>query len=212
MTLTRFTRKMFKKSSNRTTVAVAIVSVYLLAVNLNFYRRSLLGSEHRQLAKDLGGGDCDIEPLADFEEAAEGSVKTLLTSYPGSGKRFTWQVIRGITNHEVADDWDFSGFLKHNPLTVKTSWPHNEGVWSWDDEMDQVILLIRNPRWAWVPPYHTMRYELNYSEHWLGSYAQLYMVYTTRPIVDDWIVWREQNFETEIENWANHIDFWMEGK
>ena len=199
------------KSSNRTTVAVAIVSVYLLAVKLNFYRRSLLGSEHRQLAKDLGGGDCDIEPLADFEEAAEGSVKTLLKSYPGSGKRFTWQVIKGMTNHEVADDWDFSGFLKHNPLTVKTSWPHKEGVWSWDDEMDQVILLIRNPRWA-LPSYHAMRSELNYSEHWLGSYARLDMVYTIRPVVTDWIVWREENFETEIENWANHIDFWMEGK
>ena len=209
MMLTRFTRRVFK--TYRSTAAFAVVSMYLMAVNLSYYRRALLKAEHRQLAKDLGGGECDIEPLADFEEAPADATKTLLTSYPGSGKRFTWQVIRGLTNYEVADDWDFSGYLKYNPLAVKTSWPHKQGVWSWEDEMDQVILLIRNPRWA-LPSYHTMRYELDYSDSWLTTFHRLDFAYTSRPNINVWKDWRDEHFEEEVQAWADHVDFWMSGK
>jgi hypothetical protein len=79
MMLTRFTRRIFK--TYRSTAAFAVLSMYLMAVNLSYYRRALLKAEHRQLAKDLGGGECDIEPLADFEEAPADATKTLLTSY-----------------------------------------------------------------------------------------------------------------------------------
>lgn len=55
--------------------------------------------------------------------------KTLLASYPGSGKRFTWAIIKALTNMEVADDWNFSERLTDGskPIAVKTSWPHKEG-------------------------------------------------------------------------------------
>ena len=197
--------------SNKVVAAIAVVSMYLLAVNMNIYKRSMLSDQHRALAKHLGGGDCSIGPLAEIAEAPESAVKTLLTSYPGSGKRFTFQVIKGLTNHDVADDWDFSGLLKHNPLTVKTSWPHKEGIWSWENDMDQVILLIRNPRWA-IPSYHTMRYELNFSQDWLSTFTNMEFVYTKRPNIKVWNEWRDANFETEIVRWFGFIDFWMQGK
>eukprot|EP00551_Chaetoceros_affinis_P007178 CAMPEP_0203669204 /NCGR_PEP_ID=MMETSP0090-20130426/5640_1 /ASSEMBLY_ACC=CAM_ASM_001088 /TAXON_ID=426623 /ORGANISM="Chaetoceros affinis, Strain CCMP159" /LENGTH=128 /DNA_ID=CAMNT_0050533825 /DNA_START=58 /DNA_END=441 /DNA_ORIENTATION=+ len=59
---------------------------------------------------DKGGGDCDIG--SPFEDAPNSptpnTTTTLVTSYPGSGKRFTWAVIKALTNYEVADDWNFS--------------------------------------------------------------------------------------------------------
>jgi len=45
----------------------------------------------------LENGDCDISVVAEKESADEGGKKTLLASYPGSGKRFTWNVISGLT-------------------------------------------------------------------------------------------------------------------
>lgn len=68
------------------------------------------------------------------------------------GKRFTWSVIKALTSHDVADDWNFSQKLNANPVAIKTSWPHHEGIWNWGNQMDQVLLLIRNPRWA-IPSY-----------------------------------------------------------
>ncbi len=78
---------------------------------------------------DKGGGACDIgSPVEDAPNfPAADTTRTLVTSYPGSGKRFTWTVVKALTNYEVADDWDFSGKLNKNPLVVKTSFPHREG-------------------------------------------------------------------------------------
>merc|ERR1712007_161203 len=135
---------------------------------------------------------------------------TLLTSYPGSGKRFTWMAIKALTNHEIAGDWDFSGTLDLKPLTVKTSWPHHEGNWNRGSKMDQVLLLVRNPRWA-IPSYHNLRYELNYSNGYADSVKRILNTYTSRPNVKQWEDWRDANAETEIDLWAEFIDFWMSG-
>ncbi len=67
--------------------------------------------------------------------------------------------IKALTNHEIAGDWDFSGTLDLKPLTVKTSWPHHEGNWNWGSQMDQVLLLVRNPRWA-IPSYQYVIYTM----------------------------------------------------
>jgi hypothetical protein len=37
-------------------------------------------------------------------------------------------------------------------------------------------------------------------------------VYTVRPIVSDWLQWRDVNFEDEMQNWVDFIVFWMEGE
>ena len=85
---------------------------------------------------DQGGGACAIEsPVEDaLLTPSKDSTKTLLASYPGSGNRFTWTIIKALTNYEVADDWDNSGKLHSNPLTAKTSWAHKEGTWSWKSD------------------------------------------------------------------------------
>jgi len=205
-----FKKVALPKRNIKTVVAIFAVSMYVMLVNINMYNRHRILSQYRELAKDLGGGNCEIEPLAEFEEAPEGATRTLLASFPGSGKRFTWSVIKAMTNYEVADDWDFSGKLKHDPLTVKTSWPHKQGVWSFEDHMDQVILLIRNPRWA-LPSYHTLRFELDYADNWLDSYVNLAQVYTKRSNIATWEDWRDERFEEEMQNYIDFLDFWMSG-
>ena len=144
---------------------------------------------------DKGGGDCDIgSPVEDAPNSiTANTTTTLVASYPGSGKRFTWTVIKALTNYEVADDWNFSEKLHKNPLVVKTSWPHKEGTWSWDKQMDQMLLLMRDPRRA-IPSYHTMRWELDYAKNWLESFVRIPDTYRERPTVEKWESWRDSRF------------------
>lgn len=190
--------------------AFCVCAMYALMVNINMVQRARILTETRELAAVLAGNECTIEPIAEHVSVPADATKTLLASYPGSGKRFTWNIISAFTNHAVADDWNFSGTLNQDTLAVKTSWPHQDGVWSWGSMMDQVLLLVRNPRWA-IPSYHTMRYELDYSTSWGDSYTRIPFTYTERPAKAAWETWRDGNFEKEMERWANFIDFWMSG-
>jgi len=192
------------------TAGFALASILFLAVNMNVLETSFLLKEHRALTKLLENGDCDISVIAEIESAEEGAVKTLLASYPGSGKRFTWNVISGLTNHITADDHNLSGHLDQNPLVIKTSWPHQEGVWSWGDSMDQVILLVRNPRWA-IASYHTMKYELNFATDWESTMRRMSNVYKERPAIQVWNEWRNEHFGAEMRNYVDYIDFWLSG-
>ena len=53
----------------------------------------------------------------------------------------------------------------------------------------------------------------NYSDNnWYSSYLRIPFVYTHRPPVEDWDLWRDAYFESEMQNWLDFIDFWMEGE
>ena len=188
-------------------LCVAITYAFMVNINLSRRARAIEEERERRLATDLGGGQCKLTPPSKVV-SDENSTKTLLASFPGSGKRFAYEVIEGLTDHAAGDDWNFSGH--DDALHVKSSYPHHEGTWTWGDKMDQMIMLLRNPRWA-LPSYHTMRFELDFSESWAQSYARIPYVYTVRPAVAQWETWREENFATEMDNWVNFINFWMDG-
>lgn len=139
---------------------------------------------------------------------ADDTTKTILASYPGSGKKFTYSVIEGLTDHKAGDDWNFSN-NGPDTLHLKTAYPHKEGVWTWGDKFSQAVLLIRNPRWS-LPSYHNMRFELDFSSNWAESYVRIPFVYKSRPDVEKWESWRDVHFDEELENWSNYIKFWME--
>ena len=105
------------------------------------------------------------------------------------------------------DDWDLSQNGDH-VIAKKTSYPHPEGAWAWGNTMDQVILQLRNPRWA-IPSYMTMRHELQYSQNWTESFGRKEFVYTERPSQAEWEIWRDLKFNTELDRWGWVIDFWM---
>ena len=132
------------KSKRGFVFCAVIATMYMSMVNTNLNRRARMLQEHQEMmilsgeemrdliTEDLGGGDCDIgNPTQDGNPSPDNATRTLLTSYPGSGKRFTWTVMKALTNGEVADDWNFSEKLSKKPLVVKTSWPHKEGRWAW---------------------------------------------------------------------------------
>jgi len=193
-------------------VLVVGYSMYSNAT-LEHRARKLVAERERQrelITIDHGGGNCTIgSPFEDAPYyASENSTKTLVASYPGSGKRFTWSIMKALTNYEVADDWNFSDKLHKNPLVVKTSWPHPQSPWSWGNQMDQVLILMRNPRRS-IPSFHTMRWELDYAKDWLSSWYRQPDTYRERPTVEMWEKWRDAKFNKEIDNWFNFYDFWM---
>lgn len=191
----------------KTLGCLAFVVLYALNVNINMAERSRLIEEERRLSINLGEGEC-LLTQATNKVAEPGATKTILASYPGSGKRFTYSVIEGLTDYKSGDDWNFSTYGDET-LHLKTSYPHQEGTWSWADKYDQMLLLIRNPRWA-LPSYHNMRFELDYSTNWSESYVRIPFVYQSRPTVASWVTWRDINFEKEMNNWVKYVQFWME--
>lgn len=184
------------------TIVIALIPLVVL---LNVARDQKRVS--RFLSINLGGGACLWTPPEPLEKDL--NTTTMIASYPGSGKRLAWHLLEALTGKVTGDDWDLSQNGYDSILTMKTTWPHPEGVWLWGDTMDQVILMVRNPRFA-IPSYHTMKHELNWSQSWSYSFSRIPFTYTERSPVQGWNSWRDANFEREIENWCAYIDFWME--
>lgn len=109
------------RKPKRVLAKFVVSAVLLLNLNANLMERSSILSEHRSLTRALENGGCSIEPVSEFKTPDANATRTLLTSYPGSGKRFAWLIMSALTNYDVADDWDFSGNLNENVLTLKTS-------------------------------------------------------------------------------------------
>jgi len=97
---------------------------------------------------------------------------------------------------------------------MKTNYPLHDGTWwfdaAFDDNLNQAVLLVRNPRWA-LPAYQHLLYEIEYSTSWYRSYQLQYHTYTKRPPLEDYLRWRELRFDIEIKKWGWFMDFWMEG-
>jgi len=91
---------------------------------------------------------------------------------------------------------------------IKTQYPNIEGIWSWGEKMDQVALLIRNPRWA-IASYHTVLYEIHYAHDWETAYKYYNRLFSMRPPQSAWIRWRDYKFHDEVFLWKEFIHFWM---
>mmetsp|Transcript_22276 Transcript_22276/g.33796 ORF Transcript_22276/g.33796 Transcript_22276/m.33796 type:complete len:473 (+) Transcript_22276:86-1504(+) len=165
----------------------------------------------RKLSITLPEGQCIWTHAQALGENAN-PYGTLFASYPGSGMRVTWQQTEGITGIQVGDDFHLGGPNAYGKTgLVKTQYPHLEGIWSYSDNMDQTILLIRNPRWA-IPSYHTFLYEVEYAHDWETAYQYLNLTFQGRDpdSMENWIKWRDYRFEEEMNLWCWFIDFYME--
>ena len=175
------------------------------------YRRALRAVDRarRDLSINLGNGAClwtPAEPLP----ATDDVPRTLLASYPGSGKRFAWRVVEGLTGLAVGDDW-----LHWNPdadlseakhvATIKTSYPHQESrdwlmetphgaatSWgTWHDEFlnATTIYIVRNPRDA-IRAYQDTKKELAYAIDWDEAQSRRGQLYSRHARVESWDNWR----------------------
>merc|ERR1712079_56560 len=108
---------------------------------------------------DFGDGNCQWTQAVSVVDDSD-PYYTLITSYPGSGMRFTWQQTEGLTGTFVGDEFNFNGDIKAG--VMKSHYPHPEGTWGFTHPIDQTALLVRNPRWALIS-YHALIWELSYS-------------------------------------------------
>lgn len=65
--------------------------------------------------------------------------------------------------------------------------------------MDQVFLLVRNPRFA-IPSYHTIKYEINADKESKSNDEK-----------ESWESWRDAHLNEELDRWGEYIEFWMQG-
>lgn len=183
-----------------------LIVVLLMAVVLTWRIRSAPTWEARRRLQQLPV--VDSRSLADscpFPAVQEKKVPSTFTaSYPGSGAKLTWRLIRAITGIYTGDDHDHNGRVKAGTaVTVKTHFPGhaNPDLFQSEDmaRIDHAILLIRNPMSA-IPSFHNFIYE---QQNGL-------MNHSTRAPVEVWIAWRNQHFEEEVEKWALHVEWWVQ--
>lgn len=167
------------------------------------------GNHLRDLSINLGGGECLWTPAQPISSDAE-VFGTLLAAYPGSGMRLAWQHAESLTGIAVGDDYNLSPDFMDRSGIIKTQYPHLEGIWSWGDKMDQVVLVVRNPRWAF-PSYHDLLAEIHYAYDWENVYQYMSDIFTKHASLDDWKQWRDYRFHEEILLYKFYIDYWMEG-
>jgi len=188
----------------RATVYALCFLSFSVLVLYNFGQLDQVNTKRRAFVY-LGNGDCEWTASTPFGADSD-PYGTLFAGYPASGMRVAWQQTEGITGNEVLDDF-FRLDLPKIGL-VKTQFPHYEGIWSFGSHLDQTILVIRNPRWA-MPSYHTLLSEIGYAHTWELAYDELPNVFTKRPPMEDWTIWRDYRFNDEIILWGYHIDFYM---
>mmetsp|Transcript_15138 Transcript_15138/g.21597 ORF Transcript_15138/g.21597 Transcript_15138/m.21597 type:complete len:417 (-) Transcript_15138:9-1259(-) len=165
----------------------------------------------RTLSIDLGNGNCKWTPPVDADQDRP-LFMTLIAAYPGSGKRTAFMQLEGLTGVNTGDDYNLSNpdEPRKKYAFMKTSYPHHEGIWSWAGRMDQVLLMIRNPRWS-IPSYHHLLHEIDYAQNWEQAYANHHRVFTERSSLEEWLAWRDLRFGAEIHWWGWFLDFWLEG-
>ena len=139
-------------------------------------------------------------------EAEKREVRpTLMVSYPGSGAKMTWKLIRGMTGMMTGADHDNNGLVADGrALVVKTHYPvqdDEESQQRFDTvkHIDRAILLLRNPLHA-IPSMHNFEYE---QTHNLPNHS-------TRAPLKEWFPWRDAWFATELEKWERLARHWVE--
>lgn len=144
------------------------------------------------------GSSCHIP--SPKEETLE---PTIIASYPGSGAKLTWKLIRAITGYMTSDDAvDLNDLSKQKKvIAIKTHYPargSHEDLFAPYATVPRSVLLIRNPFNA-IPSFHSYIYEQ--SLHLTG--------HSVRAPVDKWITWRDSHFEHELGLWVEHTRYWM---
>lgn len=123
---------------------------------------------------------------------------TFTASYPGSGAKMTWKLIEGITGLVTGDDFQLNGH--ENIVSIKTHYPSSEGrPLPGADSIPRAILLIRNPLYS-IPSYFNFVYEFQNN---LPGHSQ-------RAPLNEWISWRNENFDQQLQVWQKHTEYWMD--
>ena len=189
------------------------IALFMGVENDSDQLKDMIKNNEIQRSLAINDGNCEWGDVKKPRNAPQNIdlFSTLLAAPPGSGKRAAFMQLEGFTELRASDDYNLTAGSYNTKFAFKkTNYPHHDGIWDWGGQMKQVVLFVRNPRWA-LPSYHHLLYEIEYSDSWIWSYLRQYESYTKRPPIEDWITWRDTRFDIEIKKWGWFIDFWMEG-
>jgi hypothetical protein len=140
-------------------------------------------------------GTCNIQPANVPDHPIQ---STFTASYPGSGAKMTWKLIEAMTGLVTGDDFQLNGH--ENIVSIKTHYPSNEGrPLPGADSIPRAILLIRDPLYS-IPSYYNFIYE--YQNGLAG--------HSVRAPLEEWIKWRNDNFDRQMQVWRRHTEYWMD--
>jgi len=143
----------------------------------------------------LDYGTCTIEPAKVPDHPVQ---STFTASYPGSGAKMTWKLIEAMTGFVTGDDFQLNGH--ENIVSIKTHYPSNEGrPLPGSKAIPRAILLIRHPLYS-IPSYFNFLYE----------YQNGLEGHSTRAPLEEWIKWRNDNFDRQLQVWLRHTEYWLE--
>lgn len=124
---------------------------------------------------------------------------SFLTSYPGSGTRLQWKLVRAITGVVTTDDTFSNGH--HNVVGITTHFPHPAGrEFPGAEKISKAIVFISHPLHT-IPSYHDI---IRASEKDVKTFPP------PRAPLHEWLDWRDLNFLRELEAWSKHITYWID--
>ena len=118
--------------------------------------------------------------------------------------------MEALTGFAAKDEWDFKHLGISNEPFIKANYPHHEGVWGWQQEADQVVMVVRNIRRSMVE-YHDILWDIDYAKTWDEASLNLDKLYAERPPMEDFLHWRDEHVLDECYWYGWFIDYYMEG-
>jgi len=191
-------------------LATLAFCAYSLFVSQRLAIRSFISSnQHRLVSLYLGNGRCKWTPPS--YDPPEGEFhKTLIVGYPSGDKRLTYIQMEALTGLTAKDEWEFDYFGITNYPFIKSNYPHHEGIWGWEQEADQVIMIVRNLRRT-IVEYHDILWDIGYAETYDVAMEHAQNLYRESPPLNDFLHWRDEYVIDEIQWYGWFIDYWMEG-
>ncbi|KAL7544139.1 hypothetical protein ACHAWF_007522 [Thalassiosira exigua] len=182
--------------------------------------RASLG--RRGLSLDLGNGACKWQPpVYDVPEDVD-FHKTVIAGFPSGDKRMIFVQMEALTGWPAKDEWDFEFLGMSNHPFIKANYPHHEGIWGWEDAADQVVMMVRNIRRSMVEftdvllgrvgvADHDILWDIGYAKTWEEATLNLDQLYSERPPIEDFLIWRDMRVVEECHWYGWFIDYYMEG-
>ena len=136
-----------------------------------------------------------------FHNTTTNRKPVIVAGYPGSGNTVTHALIRKLTgfNSEGFDDPEACN--SRRVVTCKTHYPvyyYRQPDLLREEVAPTALLLIRNPADA-LPSHFNVIWEGNNN---VSSHS-------TQGAEEDWIIWRDENFDKEVELWYQLLKYWF---
>lgn len=163
------------------------------AITYDEIRAQKFEKKPQKLEKDYGSCQIRTGQVPDHPVQS-----TFTASYPGSGAKMTWKLIEAMTGIVTGDDHQLNGHA--NIVSIKTHYPSSEGKpIPGAENIPRAMLLIRNPLHS-IPSYFNFIYE--YQNNLPG--------HSTKAPLEEWITWRNGNFDRQVQVWRRHTEYWMD--